>query len=48
MGTEDGANLLAGYKRAANILKKEGWTAAEGAGEKTLSYTPALGLASRP
>ncbi|HVI98888.1 MAG TPA: glycine--tRNA ligase subunit beta [Sphingomonas sp.] len=23
--TEDGANLLAGYKRAANILKKEGW-----------------------
>jgi len=36
--TEDGANLLAGYKRAANIVKKEGvegeqlWTA--------LSYTP--------
>ncbi|MBW4331505.1 glycine--tRNA ligase subunit beta [Stakelama sp. CBK3Z-3] len=26
--TEDGANLLAGYKRAANILKKEGWEAA--------------------
>jgi len=24
METEDGANLLAGYKRAANILKKEG------------------------
>ena len=24
MATEDGANLLAGYKRAANILKKEG------------------------
>ncbi len=23
--TEEGANLLAGYKRAANILKKEGW-----------------------
>ena len=23
--TEDGTNLLAGYKRAANILKKEGW-----------------------
>ncbi|MBA3879557.1 MAG: glycine--tRNA ligase subunit beta, partial [Sphingobium sp.] len=23
IGTEDGANLLAGYKRAANILKKE-------------------------
>jgi glycyl-tRNA synthetase beta chain len=25
MQTEDGANLLAGYKRAANILKKEDW-----------------------
>jgi len=24
--TEDGANLLAGYKRAANILKKEGYS----------------------
>jgi glycyl-tRNA synthetase beta chain len=24
--TEDGTNLLAGYKRAANILKKEGWS----------------------
>jgi len=23
--TDDGVNLLAGYKRAANILKKEGW-----------------------
>ncbi|ANY20810.1 Glycine--tRNA ligase beta subunit [Tsuneonella dongtanensis] len=29
MGTEDGANLLAGYKRAANILKKEDWQPAE-------------------
>ncbi len=27
--TPDGANLLAGYKRAANILKKEGWKADE-------------------
>ncbi|MBN8815407.1 MAG: glycine--tRNA ligase subunit beta [Sphingomonas sp.] len=35
--TEDGANLLAGYKRAANILKKEGVTDAEA---KPLSYTP--------
>ena len=26
VGTEDGANLLAGYKRSANILKKEGYT----------------------
>ena len=25
MGSEDGANLLTAYKRAANILKKEGW-----------------------
>jgi len=25
VGTEDGINLLAGYKRAANILKKEDW-----------------------
>lgn len=25
IGTEDGANLLIGYRRAANILKKEGW-----------------------
>ena len=36
--TEDGANLLAGYKRAANILKKEGFEAGEGA--QALSYTP--------
>ncbi|MEJ6009100.1 glycine--tRNA ligase subunit beta [Novosphingobium aquae] len=28
VGTEDGTNLLAGYKRAANILKKEGFEAA--------------------
>jgi len=28
VGTEDGANLLAGYKRAANILKKESFTSA--------------------
>ncbi|MBO9670042.1 MAG: glycine--tRNA ligase subunit beta [Sphingobium sp.] len=25
IGTDDGTNLLAGYKRAANILKKENW-----------------------
>ncbi|MFN3863490.1 MAG: glycine--tRNA ligase subunit beta [Erythrobacter sp.] len=35
--TEDGANLLAGYKRAANILKKEGFETGEG--PATLSYT---------
>jgi glycyl-tRNA synthetase beta chain len=27
IGTEDGANLLTGYKRAANILRKEGYEA---------------------
>ena len=40
--TADGTNLLAGYKRAANILKKENYEA-NGAGglEKiSLSYTP--------
>ncbi|RJF85416.1 glycine--tRNA ligase subunit beta [Sphingomonas cavernae] len=36
--TEDGDHLLTGYRRAANILKKEGF---EGAGEQvSLSYTP--------
>lgn len=30
MASEDGANLLAGYKRAANILKKEDWHGIEG------------------
>ncbi|MDE2435113.1 MAG: glycine--tRNA ligase subunit beta, partial [Sphingomonadales bacterium] len=37
VGTEDGKNLLAGYKRAANILKKEGVERAEAI---ELSYTP--------
>ena len=30
IGTEDGRNLHAGYKRAANILKKEDWHGMEG------------------
>ncbi len=30
VGTEDGVNLLAGYKRAANILKKEDYAPVEG------------------
>jgi len=43
--TEDGTNLLAGYKRAANILKKEGFAAGEGVSTAldangSLSYTP--------
>ena len=29
IGTEDGANLLVGYRRAANILKKEGYVPGE-------------------
>ena len=33
VGGEEGANLLAGYKRAANILKKEGWAASSQARE---------------
>jgi len=38
VSTEDGANLLAGYKRAANILRKEEWA---GTGEaKPLPYAP--------
>ncbi len=39
IGTEDGANLLAGYKRAANILKKEEWPEA-GTSAQSLTYTP--------
>jgi glycyl-tRNA synthetase beta chain len=38
--TDDGANLLAGYKRAANILKKEGFETAAASGKTILSYTP--------
>ncbi|MBD2841839.1 glycine--tRNA ligase subunit beta [Erythrobacter rubeus] len=38
--TENGTNLLAGYKRAANILKKEGW-------ESSTSRHPGLDPGSR-
>ena len=37
VATEDGRNLLAGYKRAANILKKEGF---EGEATKAIAYAP--------
>ena len=37
VATDDGTNLLAGYKRAANILKKE---AVETAEQVELTYTP--------
>jgi glycyl-tRNA synthetase beta chain len=40
VGTDDGANLLAGYKRAANILKKEGVDASAAPAREPLSYTP--------
>lgn len=36
-----GADLLAGYKRAANILRKEGWSA-EGRDRSRFPYTPEL------
>ncbi|HST37788.1 MAG TPA: glycine--tRNA ligase subunit beta [Allosphingosinicella sp.] len=39
--TKEGADLLAGYKRAANILKKEDW-AGEHVRNKSLSYTPEI------
>ena len=43
VGTEDGANLLAGYKRAANILKKEGFTANPNAGSEGEGVVPPTG-----
>jgi glycyl-tRNA synthetase beta chain len=39
--TPEGTDLLAGYKRAANILKKENMQAEQDA-NKTLSYTPEI------
>jgi glycyl-tRNA synthetase beta chain len=39
--TKEGADLLAGYKRAANILKKEEWSG-EHVRNKSLSYTPQI------
>ncbi|UOR14911.1 glycine--tRNA ligase subunit beta [Qipengyuania aquimaris] len=47
LGTEDGANLLAGYKRAANILKKEDWQGAEGEIARTGEEDP-LALVDDP
>jgi glycyl-tRNA synthetase beta chain len=37
--TDDGAKLLGGYKRVAQILKKEGFAEAEQSAKITLSYT---------
>ncbi|WP_435417637.1 glycine--tRNA ligase subunit beta [Parerythrobacter aurantius] len=47
MATEDGANLLAGYKRAANILKKEDWHGIEGEISRTGEEDP-LALVDNP
>jgi len=49
--TEDGANLLAGYKRAANILKKEDWDAAPQRTEEPIADAgeeDPLALAGKP
>jgi glycyl-tRNA synthetase beta chain len=47
MDSEDGANLLAGYKRAANILKKEDWHGIEGEIARTGEEDP-LALVDDP
>jgi glycyl-tRNA synthetase beta chain len=43
VGTEDGTNLLAGYKRAANILKKEGFATNPNAGSEGEGIVPPTG-----
>jgi glycyl-tRNA synthetase beta chain len=45
--TDDGANLLVAYKRAANILKKENWQGAEGEIARTGEEDP-LALVDDP
>jgi glycyl-tRNA synthetase beta chain len=44
VGTEDGKNLFAGYKRAANILKKEDWQGIEGEISRTGEEDPLAGV----
>lgn len=46
--TEDGANLLAGYKRAANILKKEGVAPAEAGAADDGAVTSPQGPGAAP
>ena len=48
VGTEDGTNLLAGYKRAANILKKEGFEAPLPVGEGLGVGVPTYVTAEHP
>jgi glycyl-tRNA synthetase beta chain len=38
--TDDGADLLTGYRRAANIIRKEDWGASDGAGASDYSRLP--------
>ena len=47
LDSEDGTNLLAGYKRAANILKKEDWHGVEGEIARTGEEDP-LALVDDP
>ncbi|WP_126172777.1 glycine--tRNA ligase subunit beta [Altericroceibacterium xinjiangense] len=47
VGTEDGTNLLAAYKRAANILKKENWEGHEAEVARTGEEDP-LALVDDP
>ncbi|MFT4026296.1 MAG: glycine--tRNA ligase subunit beta, partial [Novosphingobium sp.] len=44
VATPDGANLLAGYKRAANILRKEDWHGIEGEIAQTGEEDPLAGV----
>ncbi len=47
MDTDDGSNLLSGYKRAANIIKKEDWHGSEGEIARTGEEDP-LALVDDP
>jgi glycyl-tRNA synthetase beta chain len=47
VSTDDGVNLLAGYKRAANILRKEDWHGVEGEISRTGEEDP-LALVDDP
>jgi glycyl-tRNA synthetase beta chain len=51
VATEDGANLLVGYRRAANILRKEGWDSsapAEAGAQATAPLDPCLRRGTEP
>ncbi|MBV7267114.1 glycine--tRNA ligase subunit beta [Erythrobacter ani] len=48
LGSEDGTNLLAGYKRAANILKKEDYDASASMEPEHTGEEDPLALAGKP